>query len=618
MSASQTRNARVPERVVKLVGSDVELGNFILGRRSGEGENAEGTGTDAARMLLHRIDGVTGARSRRARGWGSGARNGAASPSSGGYADSEWTYRSGVYFPARGLRYDGYIDGGQSPGDGSGNGERGKDYSSDLVLPNGARLRVSEDLADPQDWGRKFLSANGSCCYIDLNHLEVCTPEVLSARDFVAASRAMLVIARDAMRAAGVDLSPGERLVVLANNSDGHGQSYGSHLNFLISRGAWRRLFDRMYPDLFVLAAFQASSIVITGQGKVGSENGHPPVDYQLSQRADFIETLQGIQTTFHRPLVNTRDEAHCGSAWGSGGTSSLNGRYARLHCIFFDHTLCQAATFLKIGTMQLVLAMLEAEQGDSTLILDDPVAAVHRWSHDPDLRARASLADGRSLTAVELQRIFLERAKAFAQTTGFGEYVADSAAILELWDDTLTKLEAGAIDALRPRLDWVLKRDLIELALRDRPELAWGSPEVKHLDLIYSSLDEDEGLYWACERQGLVEQIVTHAEIQHLRRHPPADTRAWTRAWLLRALASERVEDIDWDQVTFSAPGGPYGDAIRTFRLNDPLGFTRAHLEERRNRRSQAAVEDQFDSRVRTQPPKRHHSTSRKRRRPR
>ena len=503
------------------------------------------------------------------------------------------------------------------PGDASGRGDHEGDYSSDLDIPDGTRSSVSEGPADPQDWGRKFLSTNGACCYIDLNHLEVCTPEVLSARDFVAASRAMLVIARDAMRAASADLSPGERLVVLANNSDGHGQSYGSHLNFLISRAAWRRLFDRLYPDLFVLAAFQASSIVITGQGKVGSENGHAPVDYQLSQRADFIETLQGIQTTFHRPLVNTRDEAHCGRAWGSDGTSSLDDRYARLHCIFFDHTLCQVATFLKIGTMQLVLAMLEAEQGDSTLILDDPVAAVHEWSHDPDLGARASLADGPSLTAVELQRIFLERAKKFAETIGFEGYVADSEAILELWDDTLTKLETGAIDALRSRLDWVLKRDLIELTLRDRPQLAWSSPEVKHLDLIYSSLDEDEGLYWACERQGLVEQIVTHAEILHLTSHPPADTRAWTRAWLLRALASERVEDIDWDHVTFSAPGGPYGGALRTFRLNDPLGFTRAYLEECRNRRAQTAVEERFDSNVHTQPSESHHSSSPKRRRP-
>jgi hypothetical protein len=174
---------------------------------------------------------------------------------------------------------------------------------------------------------------------------------------------------------------------------------------------------------------------------------------------------------------------------------------------------------------------------------------------------------------------------------------VRDSGAILELWEDTLTKLETGSIDALRSRLDWVLKRDLIELTLRDRPDLDWGSSEAKHLDLIYSSLDEGEGLYWACERQGLVRQLVTHAEIHRFTRQPPADTRAWTRAWLLRALASGGVEDVDWDHVTFAASDGPHGGAARTVRLNDPLGFTRAYLEARLDGAARPTARERTDS---------------------
>jgi proteasome accessory factor A len=602
MSASLLRSRDLPERVVKLIGSDSELGNFILGR-----ESPQGTGAEAARLLLRCIDGVARAS---ASNWNSGSGNGSGSAGWGGHAASEWTYRSGVYYPARRQWRTHYGHAEPTRDYAYGPGGYGADNTSDYGSPEGKGNGSTNGHTDPQDWGRKFLRTNGACCYIDLNHLEVCTPEVLSARDFVAASRAMLVIARDAMRAASAALSPGERLVVLANNSDGHGQSYGSHLNFLISRGTWRRLFDRMYPDLFVLAAFQASSIVITGQGKVGSENGHEPVDYQLSQRADFIETLQGIQTTYNRPLVNTRDEAHCGHSWGSDRASSLNDRYARLHCIFFDHTLCQPATFLKVGTMQLVLAMLEAGQVDVGLILDDPVAAVHTWSRDPNLAARAPLADGRSLTAVELQWLFLERAKKFAENPGFGDYVPDSAAILELWEDTLSKLETGSIDSLRSRLDWVLKRDLIEVTLRDRPDLDWRSPEVKHLDLIYSSLDEREGLYWACEREGLVEHIVTHAEIHHLTRQPPTDTRAWTRAWLLRALASGSVQDVDWDHITFAASNASHGQAARTFQLYDPLGFTKEYLEARLQGSPLAVGNKRKDSKGNSKPTRRRRQT--------
>jgi len=541
---------RARERVPKLIGSDFELGNFIVGRG-----RTDGTGREASRMLLGRIDGVCQSATQPSERSSAGDAYGSYRSGRSAYPAYGWNYASGVYYPA-----------------GSYAGDDGR--------------------YEHRDWGRKFLPTNGGCCYIDLDHLEVCTPEVLSARDFVAASRAMLGIARHAMQAANATLPAGERLAVLANNSDGLGNSFGTHLNFLISRDAWRRLFDRLYPDLFILAAFQASSVAITGQGKVGSENRMPAVDYQLSQRADFIETLIGVQTTFNRPLVNTRDEAHCGSSWISDGAASLEDRYARLHCIFFDHNLCQVASFLKVGTMQLLLSSLEAGLGDPKLMLEDPVAATHAWSHDPELTTRVPLANGRQVTAVELQRAFLESAKSAAARVGYEGHVADAPAILALWEETVARLEARDFAALRSRLDWVLKRDLIELTLRGQPDLDWWAPEIKRLDLMYGSLDEDEGLFWACERSGAVEQIVTHAEIEHFTRQPPDNTRAWTRSWLLRELAHGNVAEVDWDHVTFWASGcGEERHGRRTVRLHDPLAFTRADLDARLGRGSRSTA---------------------------
>lgn len=597
------RRRDVPERVPKLIGSDFELGNFILGGDETEQPASAlpgPTGARAARILLRQIDGVSGASRPANRGRPSSSGDGSAASGWGGDSTRRWTYRSGLYSPARGTRYpargapravdrESVTEHDPSIADGR--------VQSSYVPPSAENHGDGGEAFDSQDWGRKFLPSNGACCYIDLNHLEVCTPEVRSARDFVAASRAMLAIAREAMHAAEAELSPGERLVVLANNSDGQGQSYGSHLNFLISRGLWRRLFDRLYPDLFVLAAFQASSIVMTGQGKVGSENHRPSVDYQLSQRADFLMTLQGLQTTYDRPILNTRDEAHCGPLAQIDEAQSPNARYARLHCICFDHTLCQVATFLTVGTMQLVLSLLESGHADPRLILEDPLAAVHTWSHDPGLTAHAYLANGRAVTALELQCAFLDQAKRFANTAGFEEYVPDAAAILELWEDTLAKLNAGSINALRSRLDWVLKRELIELALQQRPGLAWRSPETKHLDLIYSSLDVEESLYWTCERHGLVEHIVTHAEIEHFTRQPPADTRAWTRAWLLRQHGEGRVDEVDWDHVTLAAPRERPGEPARKIRLDDPLGFTKAFLDAELERSPRSDGNERSDS---------------------
>jgi proteasome accessory factor A len=424
---------------------------------------------------------------------------------------------------------------------------------------------------DPQDVGRKFLPANGGCVYIDLDHLELCVPEVRSAHDHVAAWHAMLRVARAALDAANERLPEGVRVQVLINNSDGLSHSYGSHTNFLVTRKAWDDIFHRKLHFQLFLAACQASSIVFTGQGKVGSENGAAPVAYQIAQRADFFETLSGSQTTFERPIVNSRDESLCG-----GGRGGL----ARLHCIFFDSTLCQVATLLKIGVMQIVLAMIESEEVDTRLLLDDPVAAVRVWSHDPCLGARARLLSGKEVTAVELQLCLFERAERFASRGGCKGVVPRAAEILRLWEDTLRKLEAKDFDALAGRLDWVLKRRILERAMTCRRELDWGSPSMKHLDHLYSSLAAGEGLYWAYERQGAVEKVVADEAIDHFVGHAPSDTRAYTRAMLLRA-AGERASRVDWDSITFDGLGGPRSRLV--LEMANPLRFGRAELERHR-----------------------------------
>ena len=434
---------------------------------------------------------------------------------------------------------------------------------------------------DPQDWGRKHLSSNGGCFYIDLDHLECCLPEVLSAWDHVAAWHAMLRIARRALTAANAKLPAGQTIHVLVNNSDGQGNAYGSHLNFLVTRRAWNNIFERKLHHLLWLAAFQASSIVYTGQGKVGAEHGTPAVLFQLSQRADFFEALTGVQTTYRRPLVNSRDEALCGEWPGGSGTVEAEppSDLARLHCIFFDNTLCHGSSLLKVGTMQMMLALLEAERVEPELILDDPVAAVVQWSHDPSLTARARMASGKALTAVELQLRFLEEAQRFAASGGFDAVVPRAGEILALWEDTLRKLQAYDLPALAARLDWVLKHQILERALQHRPELTWAAPEIKHLDHLYASLDPVHGLYWAYEQLGAVEQLVTESQIERFVHEPPEDTRAWTRATLLR-IAGAGVEDVDWDRVRFRRPGRGYWPVIRTLKLDDPLGFTRAAVE--------------------------------------
>lgn len=488
---------RRPAMAPKICGADVELGNFILGS-----ERRAESGAEAAWMLLQEIGGLP--------------LSSAAAPLPEGDLPAPW---------------------------------RSVWEEPDLAMWRASAARRGED---PTDRGRRFLATNGGCCYIDLDHLEICLPEVRSARRHVAAWHAMLRVARAAMVAAQRRLPAGERLEVLVNNSDGRGNSYGAHLDFLVSRALWEDLFHRRMHKLLFLASYQASSLVFAGQGKVGAENRRPRVDFQLSQRADFMEVLVGPQTTWRRPLVNSRDEPHCG-----GGGRREPGRGARLHVIFYDANLCHVASLLKVGVMQIVLAMLEAEAMDLDLVLEDPLAAVWGWSRDPALGHRARTVSGRALTAVEHQLLLCERATAFAARRPLARVVPEAGEILALWQDTLSKLRAGAWDELAPRLDWVLKRSLLERTLGDHPELGWRSPAIKHLDHLYSSLDPAHGLYWACEREGTVERVAAEREIAALVEAPPPDTRARARAELLRSLPPEAVLEVDWDRVRYEDAAG-------------------------------------------------------------
>jgi len=431
-----------------------------------------------------------------------------------------------------------------------------------------------------QDWGRKYLRSNGGCVYIDLDHLELAIPEVQSAFDHVAAWNAMLRIVRRAWRSANEKLPEGQSIQLLVNNSDGQSNSYGSHLNFLITRWAWDNIFNRKLQYQLFLAAYQASSIIFTGQGKVGSENGAPPVPFQLSQRADFFETLAGLQTTYNRPVINSRDESLCGK-FGSG----CDGEMARLHCIFFDAGLCQVASLLKVGVMQIVLAMIEAEQVNMAVLLDDPVDAVRRWSHDISLRTRVPIVSGPRISAVELQLLILEQAKRFCDAGGCDGIVPRVGEILRLWEDTLLKLKVGPIDddslaALAPRLDWALKLKILKRAMKLHPGLTWNSPGVRHLDQMYGSLDPEDGLYWQYEASGEVGQVVSEDDIAYFVDNPPQNTRAWTRALLLEIAGPDGISSVDWDSITFRLEGSGYRSVYPKLEMPNPLAFTKADVE--------------------------------------
>jgi hypothetical protein len=222
---------------------------------------------------------------------------------------------------------------------------------------------------------------------------------------------------------------------------------------------------------------------------------------------------------------------------------------------------------------------MIEAGRFNASLILDDPLEAVVGWSHDPALETRAVMADGRHLTAVELQWLFFDDARRFVDSGACEGAVPRAPEIMALWEKVLSRLEARDLDALSGQLDWVLKWSILGRAMEQRPELTWQSPEIKHLDLLYSSLDPEEGLYWAYEREGAIERLAAEEEIQRLTTSPPEDTRAWTRGTLLGLAGADGVEDADWDRIKITTRSERGWRMPRVVHLENPLKWTGAAM---------------------------------------
>src|SRR6187551_903045 len=204
---------------------------------------------------------------------------------------------------------------------------------------------------------------NGARYYVDHAHPEISTPECVDALEVVCFDRAAEQIVRRSMVAADAVLPEGAQVITHKNNSDGKGNSYGCHENYLMAREIpFGRIVLQVTPHFVTRQVF-------CGAGKVGCEL--PGVDanevpFQLSQRADFFEEEVGLETTLKRPIVNTRDEPHCDPQ-----------KYRRLHVIVGDANMSEVATYLKVGTTAILLAMIEDNELGDEWLLGNPVPAI-------------------------------------------------------------------------------------------------------------------------------------------------------------------------------------------------------------------------------------------------
>ncbi len=396
---------------------------------------------------------------------------------------------------------------------------------------------------------------NGARFYVDHAHPEISTPECLTALEVLRFDRAAEEIARAAMRAVSDVLPPGAEVVLYKNNSDGKGNSYGCHENYLMAREVpFGRIVSQITPHF-------VTRQVYCGAGKVGCELpgvDHRSVGYQISQRADFFEEEVGLETTLKRPIVNTRDEPHCDPQ-----------RYRRLHVIVGDANMSEVATFLKVGTTAIVLAMIEDDALGTEVLLADPVRAIQQVSHDPDLSATIELRSGRRLTAVELQWHLLERAQRYQASHGLDAVGHEvGALVLERWEQVLTGLERDPM-TVAAQVDWVAKRRLLD-GYSQRHGIAEGDVRLKAIDLQYHDMRSERSL---AARVGL-ETLVSLDEAVTAMTEPPETTRAYFRGRCL-ARWPEDIVAANWDSLVFDLGREP----LRRVPMMEPLRGTAAHV---------------------------------------
>jgi proteasome accessory factor A len=394
---------------------------------------------------------------------------------------------------------------------------------------------------------------NGARYYVDHAHPELSTPECADPRSVVVYDKAAERILQRSMEAAKAILQPGQEILIHKNNSDRKGNSYGCHENYLMDRQVpFSRIVTHVMPHFITRQIY-------CGAGKVGSEAPGVSIDevpFQLSQRADFFEEEVGLETTLKRPIVNTRDEPHADAQ-----------KYRRLHVIVGDANLSEVATFLKVGTTALVLCMIEDDFLARDLTLATPVQALRRVSYDTELTRPLELADGTTMTALEMQWEYFDRARKYAEEHGLDGVGAPEvgADVLARWEAVLAGLEADP-DSVAAQVDWVAKRRVID-GYRVRHGLDWADARLAAMDLQYHDLRPDKSL---ATRVGL-ERITTDEEIETAVHEPPPDTRAYFRGRCLQRWADQIVA-ANWDSIVFDIGGDP----LRRVPMMEPTRGTR------------------------------------------
>ena len=413
------------------------------------------------------------------------------------------------------------------------------------VPPLDADHAARELFAPVVERGRtsNVFTRGGARLYLDVgSHPEFATAECDRLEDLLAQDRAgeltMADLAATANERLAAEDVPG-RIHLLKNNLDAEGTGFGCHENYLV-----RRRGD-FWNDARTLVPHLVTRQVLVGAGHVlPPEPGAPtgsPARFVFSQRADQMEDAVSSATTRSRPLINTRDEPHADAEL-----------YRRMHVIVGDSNVAQGSTLLKVGVMDLLLDYLEEGGSLADLRLANPMRAIRDTCHDLTGSVPLELADGRTITPLDLQTEHLARVRAH---TAAMDLTALQRQALDLWERGLDAVRAGRPQDVATELDWAAKLQLLT-RYAERAGVGLDDPRIARLTLAYHDVSPVDGLRLKLEGAGLLRRFVDDDAARAAITTPPATTRAHLRGTVI-ARAEDLRRDLTADWVNLKLDDG-------------------------------------------------------------
>ncbi|MEJ2721690.1 MAG: proteasome accessory factor PafA2 family protein [bacterium] len=390
-----------------------------------------------------------------------------------------------------------------------------------LSGPEGPREQLAIRLVDhvsrtvpslPGLHGYDRFLANGSRFYIDCGaHPELSTPECSSPSEalrYIRAGEEILTRVINDISPPGTSDDDCIQLFRCNVDYSGAKTTWGSHESYLHEANPVE-FPDQIIPHL-------VSRVIYTGAG--GLNPFSAGIEFTLSPRAWHLHKVASGSSTDRRGIFHYKNEPLAKRGFN------------RLH-LLCGETLCSdIATWLRVGTTAIVVAMIDAGLSPGRAVqLRAPLEALRAFVSDPDCRITAETGDGRRLTALNIQRHYLSLAEANLDSS---------------WMPVVNE-RSLSWDMLRPFVD--LRRELFEL------------------DFRFGQLGE-RGFFGKLDRAGVLEhRIKGIGRVDLAVNSPPPVGRARVRGRRVKKYTGREGYQCYWD-VLYDLRGA------RKLNLSDPF----------------------------------------------